>query len=145
MPAATTSKPTMAGKKRKDAPGKNGFVKEHKKPKMERELKSALKKSVPVKEIAELSLSDEDSSDEDADGGVPLTPEGDEEMEEDLPNAADGLHPDRVKAVVANSECSRMMVGIQTNKYQVNLRRKHMLNKSNWPKRGKLQSHWQSN
>lgn len=115
MPSATTTKTASAGTKRKSAPVKNVHVKESKKPKIDGAVKSAMKKgkSAPVKQV-EVS-SDEDSEDSDSDGGVPLDyrskkgseKEEDEEAEseeEDIPKAADGLHPDRAKAVVTNSE-----------------------------------------
>ncbi|KAH6719045.1 armadillo-type protein [Leptodontidium sp. MPI-SDFR-AT-0119] len=118
MPSATTTKTASAGTKRKSAPVKNVHVKESKKPKIDGAVKSAMKKgkSAPVKQV-EVS-SDEDSEDSDSDGGVPLDyrskkgseKEEDEEAEseeEDIPKAADGLHPDRAKAVVTNSQSSR--------------------------------------
>lgn len=78
----------------------------------EREM--APKKGLAVKpprraKIAENSAS-ESSDDDDSDGGVPLRTMSDveeNEEEENLPSATDGLHPDRVKAVVANSQSSK--------------------------------------
>ncbi|KAH6678256.1 armadillo-type protein [Halenospora varia] len=115
MPSATTTKSAMAGTKRKSAPVKEGHVKESKKVKTSagREM-APKKKGLAVKpprpaKIVEKSAS-ESSDDDDSDGGVPLSSmsgvEEDEE-EENLPSAADGLHPDRVKAVVANSQSSK--------------------------------------
>mgnify|MGYP003629797901 CR=1 FL=1 len=111
MPSATTTKTTSAGTKRKSAPVKNVHVKESKKPKIDVAVKSALKKGkpAPIKKV-EIS-SDDDSDDSDSDGGVPINRQSkksssDEEEGsdlEDLPKAADGLHPDRAKAVVTNS------------------------------------------
>ncbi|KAF4632415.1 hypothetical protein G7Y89_g5718 [Cudoniella acicularis] len=117
MPSATTTKSAMAGTKRKSAPVKDAYVKESKKVKTESDLKSALKKdkkdkkpvSKPVKKQRELS--DSSDEDDDLDGGVPLessTPDvKEDDSEENLPNASDGLHPDRVKAVVANNQSSK--------------------------------------
>ncbi|KAG4424431.1 hypothetical protein IFR04_002487 [Cadophora malorum] len=115
MPSATATKTTSAGTKRKSAPVKNVHVKESKKPKIDVAVKSALKKGkpAPIKKV-EIS-SDDDSDDSDSDGGVPIDRQSkksssDEEEGsdlEDLPKAADGLHPDRAKAVVTNSQSSR--------------------------------------
>ena len=115
MPFATSTKSAMTGTKRKSAPVKNGNVKESKKAKIEPVLKSAMKsksskaKSVPFKKVEESS--DDDSDDLDSDGGAPLDPESsasDVEMEDggsdEAPKVADGVHPDRAKAVVANSK-----------------------------------------
>lgn len=124
MPTATTTKSAMAGVKRKSAPVKNVHVKESKKPKIDAGMKSDLKtkaKPLPVKKVEELS--DEDSEDSDSDGGVPINFESEEsedieeieeagEVEEeenyseDAPTTADGLHPERAKAVVTNSKVS---------------------------------------
>lgn len=104
----------MAGIKRKSASGKDGHVKEIKKAKTDAGVKKVSKSKKPAKapvKKAESSDEDEDDmdvdEDSDMDGGVPL--EGgaaeSEELEEDEgPNIEDGLHPDRVKAVVASSE-----------------------------------------
>ena len=65
----------------------------------------------PVKIIEESSDSQSDSEDPDSDGGAPLyskpVDSEEEEEEEDggseaTPKVADGLHPDRAKAVVTN-------------------------------------------
>jgi pumilio family protein 6 len=124
MPTATTTKSAMAGVKRKSAPVRNAHVNETKKAKIDPGMKSALKtksKPLPVNEDEELS--DEGSEDSDSDGGVPLNFESDEpeelkeveevgEGEEDesdseqTPTNADGLHPERAKAVLTNSEIS---------------------------------------
>jgi len=120
MPTATTAKSAMAGVKRKSAPVNNSHVKESKKPKVDSDMKSALKaksKPPPVK-IEESN--DEDSEDSDSDGGVPLdyesggsegvneivAKEHEEEQSdsEELPKAADGLHPERARAVIVNSK-----------------------------------------
>ncbi|KAK0104667.1 pumilio domain member 6 [Cadophora gregata] len=120
MPSATTTKTASAGTKRKSAPVKNVHVKESKKPKIDVAVRPALKKGkpAPVKKIEDSS--DDDSDDSDSDGGVPLgyqfkksgsdQEEGEDEESsdfEELPKAADGLHPDRAKAVVTNSQSSR--------------------------------------
>jgi hypothetical protein len=118
MPSATTTKSAMAGTKRKATPVKNVHVK---KPKTDKDVvvKKASKsksttKTAPVKKVQEPSDSDEDDldSDVDSDGGVPLDLEGtssendeeEDDSEENLPKVADGLHPERAKAVVVNSE-----------------------------------------
>jgi pumilio family protein 6 len=109
MPSATTTKSAMAGTKRKSAPVKNVHVKESKKVKIDAAVKMTPKvkkpaKAAPVQKPELSSDSDEDELDSDGDGGVPLggSP-SDEEGEEGVPNAADGLHPERAKAVTANS------------------------------------------
>ena len=113
MPSATstkTAKPAMAtgksgaGSKRKEYPvrEKSTTDRDSKKArtgKEEKPLKSALKKeskskSKPAKAVVDAS------SDEDSDGGVPL----EDSDSEDAVGPADGLHPDRLKAVVANSK-----------------------------------------
>ncbi len=118
MPSATTTKSAMAGTKRKAAPVKSVHVK---KPKTDKDvvIKKASKskstaKTAPVKKVQEPSDSDEDDldSDVDSDGGVPLdleensleNEEEQDDSEENLPKVADGLHPERAKAVVVNSE-----------------------------------------
>ncbi len=121
MPSATITKTASAGTKRKSAPVKNVHVKGSKKPKIEGAAKSALKKgkSAPQKKVEVSSEEDsEDSEDSESDGGVALNhqskkggseeedDEADIEEEEDIPIAADGLHPERAKAVVTNSEDS---------------------------------------
>lgn len=112
MPSATTTKSAMAGTKRKSAPVKEVYVKGSKKAKIESAPKMNSKSKKPEKSAKvapvkkqESSDSDEDDLDSDADGGVPLgTSASDVEDDDDeMPNAADGLHPDRVKAVAANS------------------------------------------
>lgn len=111
MPSATITKSAMAGVKRKSAPIKNSLVKETKKLKIDS--KSSVKtksKTKSVKKVETPSDSDSDSLDLDEDGGVPLTSyEEDEEVgeesdAEDIPKVADGLHPDRAKAVSTNCE-----------------------------------------
>ena len=112
MPATTTTKSAMAGTKRKSAPVKNVHVKENKKPKIEQVKKSALKsKPKPVDMVEETSdLDTEDfSEDSGSDGGVPLYSSEPEDSEEEsdseaTPKVADGLHPERAKAVVVNSK-----------------------------------------
>ncbi|XMA11204.1 hypothetical protein WAI453_003995 [Rhynchosporium graminicola] len=117
MPSATTTQTSSGGTKRKSAPIKNEHVKESKKPKIAASVKSSLKKGrAPVK-VEVSSDEDADDSDSDSDGGAPVEhrpkkgnlDDDDEEMldEEDLPKAADGLHPERAKAVVTNSQSSR--------------------------------------
>lgn len=114
MPTAITAKNTMSGTKRKSAPVKDVHVKESKKPKIDSGLKSTMKskKSKPVKIVEESS--DSGSEDSDSEGGAPLFNEpiasseeendkDDESDSEEVPKEADGLHPDRAKAVVVNS------------------------------------------
>ena len=114
----TTTKDTMNGTKRKIAPVKDTYKTETKKPKFGSGPNSAFKskvKSVPAKTVEELS----DSGDSESDGGVPLysQPEYGEDSRdavesdatedsdtEPLPKIQDGLHPERAKAVVVNSE-----------------------------------------
>jgi pumilio family protein 6 len=114
MPTAITTEYTMPGTKRKSAPVKDVHVKESKKLKIDSGVKSALKsksKPEPVKVVEESSESDlEDSGSE---GGAPLYSESIASSEEDedgdseaTPKIADGLHPDRAKAVVTNSKSS---------------------------------------
>lgn len=109
MPTATISKTTMSGTKRKGAPAKSEYVKESKKAKFE-DGKKVVKKSkivvpLPTKKIIKKVEveSEEISEDSDSDGGVPVGDSNDDD-DEDLPNAADGLHPERAKAVVVNSK-----------------------------------------
>ncbi|KAH8591663.1 armadillo-type protein [Bisporella sp. PMI_857] len=118
MPSAIAAKPAKAGIKRKDAPAKDEHVKKPKKSKVEPVSKPAKKervKALPVKKAAESSDSD-DSASEDLDGGVALVDKATEDLdisdsndseEEDVPTAQDGLHPERAKAVVTNSQSSR--------------------------------------
>jgi hypothetical protein len=160
MPTATTTNSAMAGIKRKSAPVKNAHVKESKKPKIDSGINPALKtktQSVPVKKVEEAV--DEDSEDSDSNGGVSLNfesgesedvdsidPEEQEENESDeLPTSTDGLHPERAKAVVANSKISYSLRGYHTDKLQASLRRKLMLNRNNWHKREKLPNLWRTN
>jgi pumilio family protein 6 len=126
MSVAITTKNAMSGTKRKVAPVKDAHVKGSKKPKIDTGLKSTMKpkSKQPVKIVEESSDSEdsEDSEDTDSDGGAPLysepagssveeeaDQEDDEEDEEESDSeptlkVADGLHPDRAKAVVTNSE-----------------------------------------
>jgi pumilio family protein 6 len=102
MPTAVVTKNTMAGIKRKSNPVKDVHVKESKKAKIDSGLKSALKSSkrkpLPAKKIEELSNSD--SEDFGSDDGAPLYSEPEEDGgSEAVPKVADGLHPDRAKAV----------------------------------------------
>lgn len=116
MPSATT-KDKMGGTKRKAESTKE---KHQKKPKIakpiveEKPVKKEKKSKQPVVKAPIESESEstqelyEDSEDE-SDGGVELDAEGDHRMEdaedadEDGPSANNGLHPDRVKKVEANS------------------------------------------
>jgi pumilio family protein 6 len=121
MPAATTTKPAMAGTKRKSAPVKNVHVKESKKPKFDSDMKSALKTKTKPLPVKGEEPSDEDFEDSDSDGGVPVNFESNEldDVEEDgeveaeetdseeVPKTTDGLHPERAKAVVTNSKSSQ--------------------------------------
>ncbi|TVY48252.1 Pumilio homology domain family member [Lachnellula occidentalis] len=126
MPSATATKSASAGTKRKSAPEKDVYLKEKKKAKIGSDVKSVSKskdKAKPkpvlkkVQKIEQLSESESDESD--ADGGVALDVENlkvndstsdveeNNSDSEDLPNAEDGLHPERAKAVVANSQSSK--------------------------------------
>ncbi len=108
----------MAGTKRKSAPVKIAHVKESKKPRINSDLKPTTKKGKPLAVKKAQDLSGSDSDDSDSDGGVPVgyknkaSDEEDddekEEIDEDLPNANDGLHPERAKAVVVNSKYCKM-------------------------------------
>ena len=121
MPSATATKPATAGTKRKSAE-KDGYVKEKKKAKTGSDVKSVSKskdktKPKPVLKKAQKveQMSESESDDSDADGGVALDVkdskvddstsdiEGNDSDSEDLPKVADGLHPERAKAVVTNS------------------------------------------
>ncbi|EKD15820.1 uncharacterized protein L3040_003325 [Drepanopeziza brunnea f. sp. 'multigermtubi'] len=114
MPSATTTKNATTGAKRKSAPVKNAHVQESKKPKIDVAFMSVKKeKKVPVTNIEESS--DDDSEDSSSDDGVPVDQasqeesklEDDETDSEEIPRAADGLHPQRAKAVATNSQSSR--------------------------------------
>lgn len=118
MPTTVTTKNPMNGTKRKVAPSKDAGVTGTKKPKIDSSTKSAMKKTKvqpkPAKKIEELS----DSDDFDSDGGAPLhekpsadsedleeSETTDDDVEEEASRAvSDGLHPDRVKAQLANSK-----------------------------------------
>jgi len=151
MPTATTTKSLMTGTKRKSAPAKDQNAKESKKPKIVSAPKSTMKsksqvKSKPVLEKKVEVFSDSDSEDLDSGGGVPLDLESEgsddvEENEENLPKAADGLHPERAKAVVANSESHWISwTAVRLIIYQVSPQKKHMPNRSNWRKKEKLRN-----
>ena len=113
MPLALTTKNTMPGIKRKSAPEKDVNVKGSKKPKIDNTPKSANKSKstrAPAK-VFEESGDSTDDWDEDDEGGAGLDEDegedvdmGDDGDSEPTPNAADGLHPDRAKAVVTNSQ-----------------------------------------
>ncbi|PQE11185.1 pumilio domain-containing protein [Rutstroemia sp. NJR-2017a BVV2] len=107
MPSATMKTTVVTGMKRKSAPSKTAQVKESKKAKIDsgRKDKVAKPKAKPSKKVE----TESESSDSDEDGGVELdSPSGDEEMSdavsENSPKEEDGIHPDRVKAVAANSK-----------------------------------------
>jgi pumilio homology domain family member 6 len=115
MPTAITTKNTMPGRKRKSAPVKDVHIKDSKKLKIDSSLKSAMKSKskAPINIVEESS--EFGSEDSDSDGGAPLhsksavSLEDEEEEDEDsdseaTPKVADGLHPDRAKAVVTNSK-----------------------------------------
>lgn len=103
----------MTGTKRKSMPVNEGHVKESKKAKIESAPEASSKSKKPAKKSAkaapvkkqESSGSDEYNLDPNNDGGVTLDQiaSNAEDDEEELLNAADGLHPERVKAVAANS------------------------------------------
>lgn len=99
MPSATTSKPVSAGTKRKSVPL---HTKESKKPKIEE--KAASKSKSAKKALPKEDISSDDSEDESgSEGGVQLD-ESEEESNVKAPNnEEDGLHPERAKAVIANS------------------------------------------
>lgn len=115
MPSATTTKSAMAGTKRKSESNKDSHM-ENKKAKIGSDGKSISKSKDKPRSILKPApkveaSSDSDSEDSDSDGGVPLnaessTSDGEEDDSESevLPKAADGLHPDRAKAVVTNSK-----------------------------------------
>ncbi|KAG9244141.1 armadillo-type protein [Calycina marina] len=112
MPSAVDTE--SLGNKRKDAPGKEAHVKGPKKVKIEKPLKEKKeRKSKPVKKAKE-SSDEEDSDVADSDGGVPIVEasedvemDGNEEGEEEVPSAQDGLHPERAKAVNQNSQSAK--------------------------------------
>ncbi|KAI9051117.1 hypothetical protein LZ554_005220 [Drepanopeziza brunnea f. sp. 'monogermtubi'] len=115
MPSATSTKTATTGSKRKSAPVKNAHVQESKKPKIDVAFMSVKKeKKVPVTNTEESSDDDSEDSSSD-DGGVPVDQasqeesksEDDETDSEETPRAADGLHPQRAKAVATNSQSSR--------------------------------------
>lgn len=101
--APVTSKTVVTGMKRKSAPAKDVHVKENKKAKIDsgKKGKESKIKAKPVKKVE--SESEEDS--ESDDGGAALDSasadgsDSDTEMKE-----VEGVHPDRVKAVAANSK-----------------------------------------
>jgi pumilio family protein 6 len=151
MPSATTTKPGMNGTKRKGAPVKDSHVKQNKKPKTDSGLKSALKKEkvkpAPVKQIEDLSDSDDDSE-----GGAPLNGAEDaepnlndsdnSEEDEEIPTVGDGVHPERAKAAAVSSMLiTSPRENDHSNKKQANLRKKHTRNKSNWQTSEKQQNH----
>ena len=110
MPTAITAINAMSGFKRKSAPEKDVHAKGNKKVKVELGLNTSMKsksKSAPVKIVEESSDSEDISENSDSAEGAPLDSSLDEEEEdidaEQLPKAADGLHPDRAKAVVTSS------------------------------------------
>jgi len=97
----------VKGTKRKEAPGKDVHVKKSKKVKTDEVKKPVVKEVKKVKKLKKVEKIE--SEDDDSDGGVALEKEvldSDSEHEENLPKAADGLHPDRAKAVVVNSKDS---------------------------------------
>lgn len=96
MPSAITSKSALAGTKRKSLPVQS---KESKKPKLEKSSTSKSKVSKEAQSKKEPSPSESsEASDSDAeDGGVEL-----DDLEESA-KEDHGLHPERAKAVVANS------------------------------------------
>jgi len=130
MPSATT-KIAIVGTKRKAEATKE---KHQKKPKIskpaveEKPIKEKKSKKPIVKTPIESDSSDElddkiDSSEDESDGGVVLADEEAEDVdmdkdEETGPSAKNGLHPDRVKKVEANSTdtftCSDSMMLIYT-------------------------------
>jgi hypothetical protein len=110
MPTAFKTKNAMSGIKRKSAPEKDANVKGIKKPKINAASKSALKSKstrAPAKVFKESSESSDDWDGED-EGADKVGEDEDMGMGEDgdyepTPKVADGLHPDRAKAVVTNS------------------------------------------
>lgn len=138
MPSATESKSALAGTKRKSLPV---HAKASKKPKIE--LKSSLKKSsksaktIPVKDDAD---NFSDSDDLESDGGAKLDEEGEDAEEESEFKPEDGLHPDRVKAVVASSKPRCPLILAELTVEQINPRRKLMQSKSNSQMSERLQN-----
>ncbi len=113
VPGAILTDNGMTGTKRKSAPAKDGHTKESKKPKIDTglDLSSRSNKSKPkqAKIVKESSESDSDSDVSNSDGGALLHNENPNVLEEEsdsepTPKIADGLHPDRAKAVVTNSK-----------------------------------------
>jgi hypothetical protein len=120
MPSATTTKAVKSamasakstGSKRKEYPVREKHLNDRDSKKARtvktttdtKILKPALKSekstlSKKPKDVMAVSL-DEDSESSDSDGGVPL----DSSEPEDIVTPADGLHPDRLKAVITNSK-----------------------------------------
>lgn len=110
IPSATT-KVNMIGTKRKAEVTKE---KHQKKPKIskpiveEKPIKEKKSKKPIVKAPIESESDSIESSEDESDGGVELEDEVDEDVdmdrdEETGPSAKNGLHPDRVKKVEANS------------------------------------------
>lgn len=142
MAPVTTSKTMVTGMKRKSAPAKDVHVKENKKAKIDsgKKGKDSKSKAKPVKKVESESEEDSDSDD----GGAALdsasadSEDGDTEMKD-----IEGLHPDRVKAVAASSELplSIMLKGFHTYTLQVNHRKRHMRDKSNWQMRERPRNH----
>ena len=115
MPSADAPKSSMNGTKRKGGPVKEPHVKKPKKSKVEdapeQVSKKEKSKSKSVKK-AKKSRSDDDADLSDSDGGVPIIEkaagamdiDSDDEEDEDIPTAEDGLHPERAKVVNQNSK-----------------------------------------
>ncbi|APA14761.1 hypothetical protein SS1G_06776 [Sclerotinia sclerotiorum 1980 UF-70] len=106
MAPVSTSKTVVTGMKRKSAPAKDVHVKENKKAKIDSGKKKmdSKPKAKPVKKVESESEEDSDSDD----GGAALDSasadgsDSDTEMKE-----VEGIHPDRIKAVAANSQSSK--------------------------------------
>ena len=117
MPSADAPKSSMNGTKRKGGPVKEPHVKKPKKAKVadapEPVVKKGKSKSKLVTKVTKSSSDNDDDSDaSNADGGVPIIEkaagamdiDSDDEEDEDIPTAEDGLHPERAKVVNQNSK-----------------------------------------
>lgn len=140
MAPVTISKSAVSGTKRKSAPAKDVNVKESKKAKIElgKKGKESKIKAKPVKKVE--SESEEESESED--GGAALEAESADGSDSDTEmKEVEGIHPDRIKAVAANSKGFLdyyLQFGI--DRLQVNHQKRHMRNRSNWQMRERPRS-----
>lgn len=120
------------GSKKVKTDGESGHTKskKEKKEKKEKSKPIMISKTKPSKKAKVESESDSEDSDS---GGAPLADEdGDVEMEDEEILPAEGLHPDRVKAVIANSKLFFSTLNWTcSNVLQVNRRRRRMRSKNN--------------